>query len=727
MPCCRIYLALAFSFLIVGMALGVSVQSAEKFIDYTTQAVPLRVAIDAISRQVGQKLLVDDELAGEPVVLRLNQVPLTEVEAKLAEEFAGEWVPTRDGLRLTRTPAAKEAFQKQLDQKRLAAFQKSIDELAPLAKSAPMDDNEAHRIAASYVKMLQDEKTGSSTTDGTAMRFALANRTADIRLLAAMVVAIGAERLSSLPLGRHVFSLSPTPMQLPIEGFDSQVLDQYLQQRNLLAKAINDIIPKDVYDGYGDTAMSSARKTATGPVRALLAIEGDPKSEGSWLNLSVYGADGQPIINQGWSFGNSYKPSEYLALRAKANAESKVEEDVILTPAESEIAERESISQPLTQPLSAGATELLANPEAHDPFSICFSDILLEHSRQENRNLIASVADDQWRLPRVTDKIHAKPSRYEMSLTLDKRLEYLRSDGWLMVRSISPVAASEWRIDRGALGAFTRAWVSKGYVALEDWATLANFIQPYDEPILAWDYWNLLRGQTSMDYVNSWDALRLYGALSQGQMTQLGAGASLSFNSLSAVEQDALRRIVYEGGSLRSRISLEPGRNLEVQYTGGPPVLEGIDGEPTQSVPNDIPESAALTARTEVQTRVYAKQNMGGGMTRQMDLNELAMWLVQSEKPLPGDDDDMTVQSVRIGVNRTVTFDLFLTDKIEAEAQIREDRYQTEPIAPKDLKDKLPADVWAKLQKAMEANRQQRKRMGTPSIEPTATPPPTQS
>lgn len=713
--------------IVLSFSIFAGAQQGDKTIDYTTKAIPLRAAVEAISKQAGKTLIVDDDISREPVVLRLVHAPLADVKARLAEEFVAEWVPVKDGLELMRTQAALDAFQNQLYQRRLAAFQKSIDELAPLAKSPPIDDNEAHRIAATYVKMLQDEKSGSSTADGAAMRFSLAKRTGDMRLLAAMVVSIGAEKLASLPVGRHVFSLSPTPMQLPIQGFDNQVLNQYVQQRNLLAKAINELIPKNVYDGYGDSAMFSAMRTAVGPVHALLAIEGEPWSAGSWLNLSVYGSDGQQIIDQGWSFGDTFKPSDYRSVRAKAEAAGRLEKDVTLTPAEIELATRATTTQTTSKPLGPEATELLGRPEEHDPFSVCFSTILLSQAEQEGRNLIASAADDQWRLPVLADKIHAKPSRYELGLTLNKRAGFDRPEGWLVVRSISPAAATEQRIDRTALGTFTRAWIAKRYVSLEDWATLAPFVQPYDEPTLIWDYWNLLRGQMGMDYVNSWDGLRLYGALTPDQLSQLGVGGSLTFRSLSAAEQDALRRIVYETGSLRSRGPVDNSKAglQSVEYQGGPPLVEGIDGEPTESVPEGIPQNAGLTARITEQTKIYAKQNMAGGITRQMDLSELATWLVQSEKPLPGDDDDMFVQSVRIGVSRTITFDLALTDKIEAETRIQEDRYQTEPIAPKDLKEKLPPDVWAKLEKAMQVDREQRKRMGAGSQEPpTATPPP---
>ena len=706
------------------LACGVSLaQTNSGVVGYTTPAIPLRSALEALSKVSGQKLLVDDELAGEPVVLRLNQVPLKDLEDKLAQEFVGEWVPTKDGLRLTRTPVVKEAFQKELDARRLAAFQKSIDELAPLAKSAPMDDNEVHRIAATYVKMLQDEKNGSSTADGTAMRYQLGNRTADMRLLAAMVVAIGAEKFSSLPLGRHVFSLSPTPTQLPIEGFDSQILDQYVQQRNLLAKAINDIIPKGVFDGYLDAAMASAGRTAKGPVRPLLSIDSDPRSDGSWLNLDVYDSSGEAIISLGWSFGNSFKPSALPQDRAKMLAASKNDQQVELSPAEANLVARYASSAGAKQPLDAEATELLAHPEDHEPLSIAFSRIVLSQAEHENRNLIASVADDDWRLPRADDKVHVKPSTFEATMTIFKRAEYVRTDGWLVITNKNPVSSSYNRIDRSALGVFTRAYIERGYVTLEDWATLATHIQPYDEPTLAWDYWNILRGERGMDYVNSWDALRLYGALGQSQLEQLSAGGSLSFHTLSADEQEALARIVYEGYSLRSTTPPAPNQDPDNRS----PMLEGIEAEATESVPNGVPDNAVLTAKASQEELIYVNQEMGGGnFARQMSLDELAVWLVQDENPRPGDDPDMKVDAIRVGTKRTITFDLVLSDKVQAEAQLREDQFQKGgPISPSELKDKLPPEMWAKLQKAMATIREQRKHMSPiPTEPPTPTAPP---
>lgn len=712
--CCRA-LALGFCFLTSGLAL-----TQQPEFDYTADAIPLSKALSELSKISGTKLLASDGLATEPIVMRLKHVTPKEVMDRLAVEFVADWVPTKEGLQLTQTAESTAAFQKGLAARRLAAFQKSMEDLVPIMKSPPMEETEAQRIAIAYTKMLVEERSNSYIGNSTATRITLSNRTADMRLLAAMVMAIGAEKLSALSAGKHVFSLDPTSVETRIENFDTTMVDQYVSQRNMLAKALEASKRDDAYDGYGNTAMFSAQKMARGPVRPLIEVESDPDSEGVWLYLQVYDNDGTYLASVDYQLGNILKPAQFMVERAKAAAASRNELEINLPPPNAELVTRYSGREPVVAPLSSDASNFLMHPEEKDPFSIAFSKILIEQSERENRNLIATAGDSQMLFPRLVGKNQVKASIYETSLTGFMQVRYERPEGWLLVHATNPIKSSSLRLKREAIGDFVRAWFNNGYLSIEDWAQLATEMKPNDPGLLPIFYWNMLKGERGMAYENDWNALRLYGSLSNDQVGQLSAGRSLVFHTLSPEQQDDLRRLVYESGSLmpRSNEVVDPRDNSGSKH------LTGIDTQPFESVPNGIPPDSVLTAKTDKKTQLFVRGGLESNIEREMDLNQIASMLVQDQDGPPrGPREDFKIQTVRIGTIRTITFDLALSDRIQMESQLREDHFAPgDPIPVAQLKDRLPKDVWDKLEMQMKKVRELRKNMGPLPEDP---PPPT--
>ena len=690
----------------------------DKQLTYTTSAIPLGTALNALSKQAGTTLRVSDELASEPVVLRLKNVPLQVFEDKIAQEFVGEWVPYKGGVQLARTDKAVNAFQSKFAADKLAAIQDSMKSLAAIQQSKPMDSSEANRIAAAYVKMLKDVQSNSFTGDGSGMRVAFSNRTGDLRLLATLVDAVGAETLASLPVGDHMFSLNPTPMELPINNVDTSVVTQFIQQHNMLAKVVNAIKPSNVYDGDGDYAIHNSALTLSDNARVLLDVQVNAAESACWVWLQVY--DKQQEIAVSYQLGKTFHPADYEALRAKSIAAAKGDIAVQLPPVDVELVKHYDMSDDKKQPFSADALNVIGHPDTNDPFSIAFSKILIAQAEHENRNLIASAADDSWNVPAVDEKGAAKPVLYEARLSVFGSIQYNRSDGWLIVSPVNPLLASEERINRDALGEFTRAYIANGFVAIEDWAKLATYVAPSDDAGLALAYWNLLRGQRGMSYVNDWDALRLYGLLSPDQVNTLSSGNSLAYQTLTQDEQACLQRIVYQSGSIRDAKKTNGDKDhpqaVEVQ---------GIDTQPTESVPKGIPSDAQLTARSDSKDTLFVKGWMGNGTEQEMNMGEVGWMLVdqdiRSNNSSQNDDDKIT--SVRLGKKRYLTFDLTLNDRVKMEVTLQEDHYATDEIPVDQLKDKLPPDTWAKLSAIMDQARQSRK--NNPNM--LNTPPPTQA
>jgi len=703
---------------LASLLLNLAVANAQDIkITYTTRAVPLAKAVAGIAKESGQKLFVSDELAQEPVVLRLKDVPITEAMSKIADEFVAEWITAKDGLQLTRTSKTVDAFESKFAAEKLAAIKESMKSLAAIQQSPLMDQAEANRIAAAYVKMLVEERTNSYTGDSTATRVSFSNRTGDLRLLATLVEAIGPETLATLTPGTHTFSLNPTAMESRIENVDKSVIDQFIQQHNMLAKAINAIKPTEAYDGAGNFAMSNSTNLIGTNVRPLIDVEVDPNQPACWIWLNVF-VDRDRDLAVSYQLGETFKPADYAAIRAKAIAAGKLDTTVQLSPAEAELAKRYSANGQVKETLSKEGTELLAHPETTDPFDISFSTILLKQAERENRNLIASAPDEGWQMPAVDDKGGAKPVLYEARMTTFKTIRFDRPDGWLIVTPVNPLRASETRIDREALGEFSRAFIENHFLSIEDWARMATHLAPTNDGVLALGYWNMLRGQRAMTYQNNWDALRLYGLLSDIQLNALGPGGTLDYRSLTPDQQECLKHLIYDGYSLRDAKSPTNSKTRpQAAY------LEGIDSRAAEAVPDGIPGNAQLTARNDVEDTIFVKGGLGPGVERQMNINELGWMLVDQELGQGGAmGDDDKIQSVRVGQKRFITFDLSLTDRVKMETTLQEDHYGTSEIPVDQLKDKLPADVWKKLDAIMGDARKARQKQGPVR----STPPPTQ-
>jgi hypothetical protein len=585
-----------------------------------------------------------------------------------------------------------------------------------------MEEDEANKIATQYAKMLADEQNGSFTGDSNGMREAFSNRTGEMRLLADMALAIGPEKFASLPYGNYVFALNPTPTQLSAAALSQDRLNEYARERAVFTKALDAVKPKDAMDGDLDYPIAFANRPVKGDLIPLLEVELNPEIDGAWLTLNVLDSEGDFLSAVTFPLGNSYNIPKFLAARGAATAANKDKPGVKLSPMSLELAKRYMVGD-RKAPLSSQAIDFLTHPEQHDPFNICFSEVMLGQAAQENRNLIATLGDSDLRVLRTSND-DVKPAVYEVTMSALGKVIYDRPDGWLIVHSKNPLLASETRLERAALGTFAQAYTEKGYESIEDWARLAAHVPPHGEIFVPYIYLSLLTGETSVA-TNDITTLHLYGLLSDEQRTRLVDNAGISFSSLTTEQQDVLKQLVYEQHAIRAASSA--GTNPDHDPA---PKLNALDYQPTESVPNGIPSASVLTAKTEEHPQILVTE-AGMGVERPMEIDELANEMVTTQDAgVRATEDDGHILGIRYATRRTITFDLVMTDRVKMESTLTEDRYvKTNPVAPDQLKDILPEDLWNELQKNMDRIRADRKKFGNgaPAQVPTKTPPPSRS
>lgn len=675
-------------------------------VEYSTPGVPLRIAVGEISRLAGKKLKVGDDLANEPIVLRLADVPLDEAMRRIASVMQGEWVATKEGSMLTRTPALTTRLLEERRSARLALIDKELKKFQDARKQIPiLNDEAADRIARQYATMLASEKEGKRAVGIT--RDQLSNLTADARLFADIVQAIGAEPLASVPLGSTHFAIHPTQMQIGIAGISDDRLAQYVRERNALARALGSAVDPKAHDGMLFTGIQQANQSIQSlPIRVLVNVEAQPGHR-LFLEMQVYDGRGYKVSNTTWAFGRP-DYAEYQASRKKAMDNPARKPAVKAWPALTELAQRElREGAPIgVKPLSKEALDLLLHSDVHDPIQLGFGPTVLDFGKQEGLNVVATLPDDQMVIAlRGTGKGLVQPEVFELALTCWGRTRFERKDGWLLVDNADPLEATAGRLDRASLATYLQSSYERGYTSLEDWAGVA-IANPYPTCFNAvLGFRNVLRGQDAMYDYAPWDAYRLYGLLSDSQFEALRQGQALLYGALSSEQQECVHRLVYEWDVIRPI----PTGDAQRDYRAALGAEDALGGQPTEALPDGIPRTLAIKMGEEQQERFFLSTDMEyrGGVVKEsdqpVDLNWVAMLIAQNQRPdiYPAGTVEK-VKAIRYGSERIVTFQFRVSEGSQAEAKMKEERKPTdEPMLVEDLSSRLPPSVWKRLDEAI--------------------------
>jgi len=199
-------------------------QEAPSKVSYETVAVPVKVAIDAIAKQTGAKLDVAKEAQEEIVILSVKNAPLSDVLAKIADVTSCEWgAPDQDG-----TSWLKHSLSQMRKEKReevaLRAKQLSAA-IADLAKKiAPKKDDKATKKPEDILGFQPTMPWAASITSPTGKAIAKLAQLMDPNALA----KIGDGE-------RVVFSTNPTPVQVPLTGRATQILNDLVAEQKAFA------------------------------------------------------------------------------------------------------------------------------------------------------------------------------------------------------------------------------------------------------------------------------------------------------------------------------------------------------------------------------------------------------------------------------------------------------------------------------------------------------------
>lgn len=718
-----------FSAALVAVSLSLAYcQDLDRQITYTGNAVPLRAAVDAISKQSGVKLKVDPDLEEEPIFLRLEQVPMTEALSRIADVFAADWVDHGDYRQLEQSEKRISEIRAALLSKRVLAIKESMDKLVKTTSEAPpLDQERAEKIVAAYIKLDAQAQPGRSA-DADKQHLALAVQLPATRFGAKILATMDPSDLATIGTNeRAVYSTNPNEMQRPLGAFDPAIVAELNRERDLIKAAVEKLKPnmqprEDSSLPYSSDLQNEVFKSDAAPARFLVRVDNMGFVE--LAEITVLDEKGNAIAQDYESIGADWNSS--IDRRTK-NAEldkAIVKDGFDLSPMSKELLARLYPSGEV-RPLNGEARQAMLSPTTSDPLSIITGDTILIGAAQQGLNVVALVPDecDQSALSAgksgrtSLDRYKSALEYYGASMTIQ--------DGWLTIKPLDPRKATDERMPRAALQKFVQDIVSKGTVSIEDAADLKISV-PRRAPInIAENYATWLVGQTSSSTLGFWsaDALRLYGTLSDQQREAAAdGGVSMAFHSLPEDMRQAVYDLVLNNFS---------SVTLEKRPDGTNPDWAGV--EKTDYIPSGIQPDAQLIITEQSEEAVYPTMTSRSGSTysyaQTMDM--LVPEMVRAQhSDFKADWLGRSVTGYRLGTKRTISISLQLSAKSKIEDGVSEARQPDGPLLTLDeLLKKLKPDVRKmleqKAEKMYESTRKYRESHGAPqAVSGGGTPPP---
>lgn len=597
------------------------------------------VLIAEIAQLTGNKLEVSPSLSQEVLIVSVADAYANEVLTKLAIAATARWEPSENGYRLVADNAARGIEASSERARRLQAIQDG-----PRKKK----EQQAKQIAEMKAEAAKSgEKLDMSDFDGM-----FGGRTVDD-----FVPLLDQASLAAMEPGdRIVFATNPNSAQRPIRGNPAPLVAAWIAEHNKNAKAMSsgdEEMPEEVAalmkGPLGERMRRMSQPIKGVPVKILaVASRGANSMFGGMgtdirLEVRAYAANGDALIEESGSID-----TDMLSLFAQLGARKTEATGGSATP----IVYSEDTKAFLAMKNTGGMTmggglgipkmppslrEKLFAPDKFEPLGLLPGEGLVALSKARRKPLVGSLPDAAF--PGIL--------RSGSPTTVEEVEESLRTGAlrlvpdttFFVVKPSEPDAARRSRLDRFALKSLMGAIADHETPTLGELADFAAKSAPPARNALTMSYLMTFAPGTmgSMAGIVSWDALRLYAALSSSQRDSLAQGAKIPFANLSPAAHSALRALLYGAGDNltieRPGVTDEPdvfGMSMKMMMGGG-----AIDAreEPTEIAPRGLPASGFLQAIVSTDT-IVRPVGPEGAAYYSLGTDELAMFKMISSSPI---------------------------------------------------------------------------------------------
>lgn len=638
--------------------------ASEEKVTLTLPAMRVEKILPILSEAAHIKLSATPQTIADIVALRFHDVPVSEALNRIAGVVDGTWKAESGGFKLVRTPDVVRAEQSRELGQTEELFRKEIagtlDSLNGLPEWSP---DLADALAENAEKLSRNAHRGSIDPKTSMEAFRLSQQTPMGRLVKLLAGFISPRELANLPLfTKVVWAANPTSVQRPLSNEAEQQIGQCIRDQLMW----NDVADRHALRDWTNPLLghwsggiyNSPDRRQPGVARVLLSAIRTAPGASVVLTLTSYDAAGAVMGRSQSSLGESYDA-----------AFKSVEEpgsDPLIGFGKEAVMLANLYANPVQglQTLPRDLIARMTDPENFDPLSFLVSPALNQAAELENVDMVACLPDSSISAATMGNAQDVRLSGFI------GRLAYAQTDlvvkgGWMTVKPTRPSEARSYRADRRELGKYLQRLSTGVPLSLDEQADYA-FRLP-DRRLNPIPKWLASVLHFSLPTDNRDDCLRFYGSLSARQKSEL-AESGIQLSRLTAPQLDLVSALVF--GSQPDLRFIVPNDQLAKNRALTNAVTmfnNGLLAEPTELLPDGIPQEGSMTAQAVVKQVVASEWNDGSLRPAQLlspyDLawNQFAQeradifpWMAQASRRLD-------LKHLTIGGKEIMRFDIQFT------------------------------------------------------------------
>ncbi|HTQ09802.1 MAG TPA: hypothetical protein VMI31_07000, partial [Fimbriimonadaceae bacterium] len=613
----------------VSLVLGQSSDPAlDVKVSLTNPGAPAPEVVEQLGKAAHARLFAPKAFWSDILAVRVKDVPLRIVLAKIGDLTAADWEKTSEGYTLTRsTPKLRAEEKAELDAQ-TQVFQKAIDDAkAKVAKLEKWNEDTAKSVALEIrgIRQPTPNSNGVFVIGQNAWQKMrdLNARSPSGRALTRIEATLDAKELAQLPLDyRIVFSDQPTPMQRALPQAALAALQSIVDEQNVWSDVLQTVLPEGP-SSFPISGSTDAFHSAPG--KALFAITKTRQmgSVGANVELMISDRKGTVVIRDSDGMGVSREMGASGAPKPAAT-----EPTLAQSPFEQAVTKlRSDRNRFMQRQVPPEVADMLLHPERIEPLSLSAGDSLVKIADAENLDMVADIPDEAMFMGSF-------PSGWKKTAgSVLGMVGYIcnidRPDGWLIVSPRMPNTERAERVDRAVIGDYVRAVYAKGSATLDESAAYATHSTgPVYQSI-----GSLIASLLCQTGYADANTLRFYGDLDPDQRRMLATGRGLLFSRLNGAAQEAVEKMVF-GPNSNLQFRQQPGR-FNVDQANS--FYNGISSEATEALPRGIPANSMITMTQSVDRIIIAPPHVidGGMMMGSQDMSPqgVAQLLYAKERP----------------------------------------------------------------------------------------------
>lgn len=666
------------AFAVILAPAGGQTPDLSKKISFERVAMPAKRMLAELSQSAGITLDTSPQTAHDVLVVRFQDISVQEALDRIALAVNGEWKDEENLKRLIRPVGNSNREVSQERQEKILELQKEIrkqvDALTkkPKAPGAGLDEDVP-------IPMGDFGPFGGGNLHKPIIQILSRLNPADL---------IGTDSKA-----RVVFASSPTRMQKQIPGNLEPIVTEIVTAQN---KAVQEHQNREKREPDTDEerrmmewlkafGFGQDPKPIEGrPAKLLLIAEPQAFMGGLTLKLRLYDAQGKVAIEGQTMLGTSRFMAEAAEIGKPKPAPATDDKPIELSATSKELSKLfQSFGENATRTTLSKDTEAkLLRPDLYDPLSYSVSESLLAVAKHRKTNLIALVPDGMTSFLEMFFEGTPTVNSFMQSLQTSDEVAVEEKAGWITVRPKRPADARSNRIDRLALARLVGAAKARGSVSLDELAAYALTSPSPMEESAAMQYLMLFAPsamQMGMTGMADWNAIRLYGLLGVDQKRSLMAAGRIPFGSFTSAQRAVAETLLFGPGSdltlqtPDAKPKTQPGF-MEMIASAMGRKNSDFRQEPTEAMPNGLPNSGYLTGDIAKEPIVRAASGDPMLMFASLGADELAMFRFFKEDPNMSQMAGIMPQidRVRVGERTNINLKLFARPDVALERTLQD-------------------------------------------------------